>query len=63
MSKRLCRLTYAFSKRLENLRAAMNLHFVAYNFVRQHQTLKMPPAMAHGITNWFWEIGDLLPEW
>ena len=63
MSKRLCRLTYAFSKRLENLKAAMSLHFCAYNFIRKHQTLKMTPAMAHGITNRFWEISDLLPVW
>jgi hypothetical protein len=40
------RLTNAFSKKIENHRHAMALHFLYYNFVRVHQTLKMSPAMA-----------------
>jgi len=36
------------------------LHFLYYNFVRIHQTLKMSPAMAAGVTKRLWEIGDIV---
>jgi IS1 family transposase len=59
--KRLTRLTYAFSKKWENLQAALALHFAHYNFCRQHGSLnKWTPAMAAGITDRVWEIDDLL---
>jgi IS1 family transposase len=58
--RRLTRLTYAFSKRLENFEAAVALHFAYYNFVRTHKTLKMTPAMAAGIERSFWTVGDLV---
>ena len=44
--RRLTRLTNAFSKKFENFRAAVALHFTHYNFVRLHSTLRMTPAMA-----------------
>lgn len=47
--KRFTRLTNAFSKKLENLKAALAIHFWHYNFMRNHRTLKMTPAMASGI--------------
>src|SRR4051794_36603020 len=43
--KRLTRLTYAFSKKWENLRAALALHFAHYNFCRIHSSLRLTPAM------------------
>ncbi len=58
--RRLTRLTNAFSKKLENLKAATALHFAHYNFCRVHRTLQVTPAMAAGIVNTVWEIGDLL---
>lgn len=58
--KRLARLTYAFSKKLENFEAAVALHFAYYNFVRTHNTLKMTPAMYAGIERDFWSVGDLV---
>jgi IS1 family transposase len=58
--KRLARLTYAFSKKLENFEAAVALHFAYYNFVRTHNTLKMTPAMYAGIEKDFWSVGDLV---
>lgn len=61
--KRLTRLTYGFSKKLDNLRAAVDLHFCWYNFGRRHRTLRMTPAMAAGVATRFWEISDLLPAW
>jgi IS1 family transposase len=58
--RRLTRLTYAFSKKLENFEAAVALHVAYYNFVRSHKTLKMTPAMAAGIERKFWTVGDLV---
>src|SRR6266496_4739656 len=50
-SRRMTRLTNAFSKKLENHKHAMALHFLYYNFVRIHQTLRTTPAMAAGVTD------------
>jgi hypothetical protein len=58
--RRLTRLTYAFSKKLENFDAAVALHFAYYNFVRSHGSLKMTPAMMAGIEKSFWTVGDLV---
>jgi IS1 family transposase len=58
--KRLARLTYAFSKKLEYFEAAVALHFAYYNFVRTHGALKMTPAMYAGIEKDFWSVGDLV---
>jgi IS1 family transposase len=58
--KRLARLTYAFSKKLENFQAAVALHFAYYNLVRTHGTLKMTPAMAAGVERSFWTVADLV---
>jgi IS1 family transposase len=58
--RRLTRLTYAFSKKLENFEAAVALHFAYYNFVRSHKTLKMTPAMAAGVERKFWTVADLI---
>src|SRR5206468_340875 len=38
--RRFTRLTNGFSKKLENHIAAVSLHFMYYNFVRIHQTLR-----------------------
>lgn len=54
------RLTNAFSKKLENLQAAVGLHFAHYNFVRVHKTLKVTPAMQAGVSDHLWSIGELL---
>ena len=43
--RRFTRLTNAFSKKLENLKAAVALHFAHYNLVRIHKTLRCTPAM------------------
>ena len=58
--RRFTRLTNAFSKKLENLRAAVSLHFAWYNLVRTHRTLGMTPAMAAGVTDDFWRVADLV---
>jgi IS1 family transposase len=58
--RRFTRLTNGFSKKLENHIAAVSLHFMHYNFVRIHQTLKVTPAMAAGVTDRLWEISDIV---
>jgi IS1 family transposase len=58
--KRLSRLTLAFSKKLENFKAAVALHFAYYNFVKRHNTLRMTPAMAAGIERDFWTVEQLV---
>ena len=58
--RRFTRLTNAFSKKLDNLKAACALHFAYYNFVRRHQTLRCSPAMAAGVSSSLWSTGDLL---
>jgi len=58
--RRLTRLTYAFSKKLENFEAAVALHFAYYNFVKRHSTIRCTPAMAAGIERDFWTVGNLI---
>jgi transposase-like protein/IS1 family transposase len=58
--RRLTRLTNGFSKRIENLTAALWLYFSHYNFVRIHGSLRVTPAMAAGITDHLWTIEELL---
>lgn len=58
--RRFTRLTNAFSKKVENLRAAVNLHFAHYNMVRIHQTLRVTPAMAAGVSKRLWSLEELV---
>lgn len=58
--RRFTRLTNAFSKKVENHAHAVALHFMYYNFVRIHQTLKISPAMAAGVTDRLWEVSDIV---
>ncbi|HTS49640.1 MAG TPA: IS1 family transposase [Bryobacteraceae bacterium] len=58
--RRFTRLTNGFSKKLENHVAAVSLHFMYYNFVRIHQTLRVTPAMAAGVTDRLWEMSDVV---
>jgi IS1 family transposase len=59
--RRFTRLTNAFSKKVENHNHAVALHFMHYNFVRQHKSLnKLTPAMASGVTGKLWELEDIV---
>ncbi|MEX2263539.1 MAG: IS1 family transposase [Bryobacteraceae bacterium] len=58
--KRLARLTLCFSKKWENLWAALCLHFAYYNFCRVHRTLRVTPAMESNLTDHVWDISELL---
>lgn len=58
--RRFTRLTNAFSKKVENLRAAVSLHFAHYNHVRVHKTLRITPAMAAGVSGRLWSMEELV---
>jgi IS1 family transposase len=58
--RRFTRLTNAFSKKVENLEAAVALHFMHYNFGRIHQTLRVTPAMEAGIANHVWTTEEIV---
>jgi hypothetical protein len=59
--RRFTRLTNGFSKKAENLAAAVALHFMYYNFARPHKTLgsKRSPAMAAGIVDHLWTVEEI----
>jgi IS1 family transposase len=59
--RRFTRLTNAFSKKLENMKAALSLYFAWYNFCRIHSSLRVTPAMASGIASEVWSPSMLLP--
>lgn len=58
--RRLTRLTNAFSKKLENFRAAIALHFCYYNLCKIHLALRTTPAQAAGVEQSIWTLGDLV---
>ena len=65
-SRRFTRLTNAFSKKIENHALSVALHYMNYNFCRIHKTLRVTPAMAAGVTDKLWGIGDIvkvLEDW
>jgi len=59
-NRRMTRLTNAFSKKAANHAHMMAIYFMHYNFVRIHQTLKISPAMAAGVTSKLWEMSDMV---
>ncbi len=59
-NRRMTRLTNAFSKKAANHTHMMAIYFMHYNFVRIHQTLKITPAMAAGVTSKLWEMSDMV---
>ena len=54
------RLCLGFSKKLDNLKAAVSLYFAWYNFVRIHGSLKVTPAMEAGLTDHVWSLRELI---
>lgn len=59
-SRRFTRLTNAFSKRADYHAAAVGLYVAHYNFCRVHEALRITPAMALGLTDHVWTIGELI---
>ncbi len=58
--KRFARLTNGFSKKLDHHAAAVSLYVAHYNLCRVHEALRTTPAVALGIAERVWTIGDLL---
>jgi hypothetical protein len=58
--RRFTRLTNAFSKKLDNYRVALALHYMHYNFARVHQTLRVTPAMEASVADHVWSIEEIL---
>lgn len=58
--RRFTRLTNAFSKKVQNLEAAVALHFMHYNFARVHQTLRVTPAMEAGLSDHVWGLTEIV---
>jgi IS1 family transposase len=58
--RRFTRLTNAFSKKIENHEAAIALHYMHYNFGRIHQTLRVTPAMAAGLSDHVWSLEEIV---
>jgi hypothetical protein len=62
--RRFTRLTNAFSRKVEDLAAAVSLHFMYYNFARPHMSLAKPypltPAVAAGVSDHVWKIEEIV---
>lgn len=58
--RRFTRLTNAFSKKVENLEAALAIHYMNYNFCRVHKTLGTTPAVAAGVANHVWHLREVV---
>ena len=57
--RRFTPLTNGFSKKAENHAYLVATHFMHYNFVRIHQSLRITPAMAAGLTAKLWSLTDM----
>jgi hypothetical protein len=55
-------LNNGFSKKVENLKVAVSLHFAHYNFVRLHKSLRVTPAMAAGVSDRLWTLEELVGQ-
>ena len=58
--RRFTRLTNAFSRKVENHAAMVALFFMYYNFARVHQSLRVTPAMAAGVSDHVWDIEEIV---
>ena len=61
--RRFTLLTNAVSKKVESHAHVIALHFMHYNFVRIHQTLKATTAMRAGVTDHKWSIEEIVDLW
>jgi hypothetical protein len=60
--RRFTRLALGFSKKLQDLKAAVSFYVAYYNLCRVHRTLRVTPAMEAGLTSHVWSIKELLQE-
>jgi hypothetical protein len=59
-NRRFTRLTNAFSKKVENHVHALAIYFMHYNFFRIHQTTRVTPAMAAGVSKILMSVADMI---
>ncbi len=57
--RRFTRLTNAFSKKIENHKAAVAFYMMWYNFARIHQSLRVTPAMEAGVADHVWSAKEI----
>jgi IS1 family transposase len=57
--RRFTRLTDAFSKKVDNHKAMIALHYMHYNFGRIHKTLRVTPAMEAGVSDHVWSLEEI----
>src|SRR5436189_4692344 len=57
--RRFTRLTNAFSKKVDNHKAAIALHYMHHHFARIHKTLRVTPAMEAGVAGHVWELDEI----
>lgn len=58
--RRFTRKTNGHSKKLENHKLAIALHYMYYNFGRIHQTLRVTPAMEAGLSKHVWSLEEII---
>lgn len=58
--RRFTRLSNGFSRKLDNLKAAVALWLWYYNFCRIHGTTRITPAMALGVTDRLWDLAEIV---
>jgi hypothetical protein len=51
--------TNAFSKKVNNHKAMIALHYMHYNFARIHKSLRVTPAMEAGISDHVWSLEEI----
>lgn len=58
--RRFTRLTNAHSKKADNHRHMVALHYMFYNFCRVHSSLRVTPAQEAGLSEHVWSIEELI---
>jgi len=57
--RRFTRLMNAFSKKVDNHKAMIALHYMHYNFARIHKSLRVTPAMEAGVSDHVWSLEEI----
>jgi hypothetical protein len=57
--RRFTRLTNAFSKKVDNHKAMIALHYMHYNFGRIQKSLRVTPTMEAGVSDHVWSLEEI----
>ncbi len=58
--RRFTRLTNAHSKKVDNHRHMVALHYMHYNYCRLHSSLRVTPAQEAGLSDHVWSVEELI---